>query len=51
MICYKEQNLSLCSLYGVWGEDFYRKNANLEKKVSFYFFTMIFLRLLLLHRP
>ena len=22
MVCYKKQNLSFCTLYGVWGDDF-----------------------------
>ena len=52
MVCYKERNLSLCTLYGVWGDDFHKKFQNLEeKKFSFYFFSLNFLMLLLLHKP
>ena len=38
MICYNEQNLSFCILYGVWGNDF----QILEEKKSFYFITCNF---------
>ena len=37
MICYKEQKLCFCTLYGVWGDDFQKKLQILEKKISFYF--------------
>ena len=47
MICYTEQNLSFCTLYGVWGDDFHKKFQILEKKkfhfvlfhLNFYFIT------------
>ena len=47
MICYKERNLSFCTLYGVQGDDFYLKFSNLKKKFvfSFCFVTFNFLML------
>ena len=51
MVCYKEQNLSFCTLYGVWGDDFHKKFQILEKKIFILFFlTFNFLILLLLHK-
>ena len=34
MICYKEQKLSFCNLYGVQGDDFYLKFSNLKKNLT-----------------
>ena len=40
LICYKERNLSFCTLYGVWGDDFYLKNSNFRgKKFSIHFIS------------
>ena len=30
---YYEQNSSLCTLYGVWGDDFHNKNLKLKNKI------------------
>ena len=45
MICYKEQNLSFCTLYGVWGDNFQKKIQILEKKnFPFILLNLFFLR-------
>ena len=31
-----------CTLYGVWGDDFPKKFQNLEKKVHFILFHLVF---------
>ena len=36
MVCYKERNLSFCTLCGVWGDDFHKKFQILEEQ-SFHF--------------
>ena len=38
MICYKERNLSFCTLYGVWGDDFNKIFQILEKKIFILFY-------------
>ena len=42
MVYYKERNLSICTLYGVWGDDFHKKFQILEKKISFCFISLNF---------
>ena len=39
MVCYKERNLSFCTLCGVCGDDSHNKFQILEEKIfiSFYF--------------
>ena len=41
MICYKERNLSFCTLNGVWGDDFYFKKILIQKKKNFILFYFI----------
>ena len=50
MICYWEQNLSFCTLNGVWGDDFHKVNLKLEKEFILFLLYLIFL-LLLFHIP
>ena len=42
MVCYKERNLSFCTLYGVWGDDFHKNFQILEKKIDFVLFHWFF---------
>ena len=42
LVCYKERNLSFCTLYGVWGDDFHKKFHILEKKIFFVLFHWFF---------
>ena len=43
LICYKEQNLSFCTLYGMWGMIFIKKSQILEKNFHFILFHLIFI--------
>ena len=40
------RNLSFCTLYGVWVDNFHKKFRILEKKVSFNFITFNFFRVI-----
>ena len=52
MICYKERNLSFCTLYEVWGDDFHIKFQIFEKKIFIlFYFIDFFYVLLLLNKP
>ena len=45
-----ERNLSLYTLYGVWGDDFHKSLQILEKNFIIFFLTFNFLMLFLLHK-
>ena len=41
-ICYREQNLFFCTLYGVWGDDLNEQFQILEKKFFIFFYFIKF---------